>query len=132
MISAITSLSRTNPKPWDIIEKRLALAAEADLATPASYESDLKSAPPHKAALRALELLRQYRSGRNTRRSGADIGRAGGDNRGVMTLGALTPGDVDMRTVVIIGSSHARRFARPDGERMGLYAALVCVKKPDK
>lgn len=48
-----------------------------------------------------------------------------------MTLGALTPGDVDMRTVVIIGSSHTRRFARPDGGEW-VYTPRWYGQKPDK
>ncbi len=30
-------------------------------------------------------------------------------------LGALTPDDVDMRTVVIVGSSHTQVFTKSDG-----------------
>jgi precorrin-3B methylase len=33
----------------------------------------------------------------------------------ITTLSALSPEQVDMRTVVIIGSSRTRRIARPDG-----------------
>ncbi|EFG38212.1 CbiG protein/precorrin-3B C17-methyltransferase [Brucella sp. NVSL 07-0026] len=122
----IISLS-DNLKPWDIIEKRLALAAEADLAM--AFYNPISKARPHQLG-RALELLRQYRSGETPVVLGRDIGRAGETTR-VMTLGALTPGDVDMRTVVIIGSSHTRRFARPDGGEW-VYTPRWYGQKPDK
>jgi cobalt-precorrin 5A hydrolase/precorrin-3B C17-methyltransferase len=45
--------------------------------------------------------------GRNIARSGEQLE--------VTTLGKLDPEQVDMRTVVIIGSSRTRRIERPDG-----------------
>ncbi|MOA33824.1 Precorrin-3B C(17)-methyltransferase [compost metagenome] len=45
---------------------------------------------------------------------GRDIGRPAEALR-VLTLGELTPEQVDMRTLVIIGSSQTRRFPRAGG-----------------
>ena len=45
---------------------------------------------------------------------GRDVGRAGETLR-VVSLGELSAGDVDMRTVVIIGSSTTTIFPKADG-----------------
>jgi len=100
-----------NLKPWTIIEKRLALAAEADLAM--AFYNPISRARPHQLS-RALEILRQYRAPETPIVLGRDIGRPAETTR-ITTLGALTPGEVDMRTVVIVGSSHTRSFAKSDG-----------------
>lgn len=122
----IISLS-DNLKPWDVIEKRLALAAEADLAM--AFYNPISRARPHQLG-RALDILRTYRSAETPVVLGRDIGRPAETTR-VTTLGALRPDDVDMRTVVIIGSSHTSRFPRPDGGEW-VYTPRWYGQKPDK
>ena len=63
---------------------------------------------------RALELLRQHREPQTLVVLGRDIGRPAESLRN-LTLGELSPEMVDMRTLVIIGSSQTRRFPRADG-----------------
>jgi cobalt-precorrin 5A hydrolase/precorrin-3B C17-methyltransferase len=106
----IISLS-DNLKPWDVIEKRLALAAQADLAM--AFYNPISKARPHQLG-RALEILRQYRDAETPVVLGRDIGRPAETTR-VVSLGQLRPDDVDMRTVVIVGSSHTARFPRAEG-----------------
>jgi cobalt-precorrin 5A hydrolase/precorrin-3B C17-methyltransferase len=122
----IISLS-DNLKPWEIIEKRLALAAEADLAM--AFYNPISRARPHQLG-RALEILRQYRSPETPVVLGRDTGRPAETTR-TTTLGALTPDDVDMRTVVIVGSSHTQIFAKTDG-REWVYTPRWYGKKPEK
>ncbi|OAE44245.1 precorrin-3B C(17)-methyltransferase [Brucella intermedia] len=122
----IISLS-DNLKPWEVIERRLALAAEADLAM--AFYNPISRARPHQLG-RALEILRQYRSPGTPVVLGRDIGRPAETTR-TTTLGELTPEDVDMRTVVIVGSSHTQRFAKSDG-REWVYTPRWYGEKPEK
>ena len=106
----VMSLS-DNLKPWSIIEKRLDLAAEADLAL-AFYNPISRSRPWQLG--RALEIVGQHRTAQTPVVLGRDIGRPGQTLR-VTTLGALTPDQVDMRTMVLIGSSTTCVFPRAQG-----------------
>ena len=106
----VMSLS-DNLKPWSIIEKRLDLAAEADLAL-AFYNPISRSRPWQLG--RALEIVAQHRTPETPVVLGRDIGRPGQTLR-VTTLGQLTPGQVDMRTMVLIGSSTTCVFPRAEG-----------------
>jgi len=120
----IISLS-DNLKPWDVIAKRLALAAEGDLAM--AFYNPISKARPYQLG-RALEILRQYRNAETPVVLGRDIGRPAETTR-VVTLGELTPDDVDMRTVVIVGSSHTKRFPRAEGGEW-VYTPRWYGKKP--
>ncbi|WHS59875.1 precorrin-3B C(17)-methyltransferase [Pseudomonas sp. G2-4] len=106
----VMSLS-DNLKPWSIIEKRLALAAEADLAL-AFYNPISRSRPWQLG--RALEIVAHHRTAQTPVVLGRDIGRPGQTLR-VTTLGQLTPDQVDMRTMVLIGSSTTCVFPRAEG-----------------
>ncbi|MGE8097536.1 precorrin-3B C(17)-methyltransferase [Pseudomonas fluorescens] len=106
----VMSLS-DNLKPWTIIEKRLDLAAEADLAL-AFYNPISRSRPWQLG--RALEIVAQHRTPETPVVLGRDIGRPGQTLR-VTTLGQLTPDQVDMRTMVLIGSSTTCVFSRAEG-----------------
>jgi len=106
----VMSLS-DNLKPWSIIEKRLDLAAEADLAL-AFYNPISRSRPWQLG--RALEIVAQHRTPETPVVLGRDIGRPGQTLR-VTTLGQLTPEQVDMRTMVLIGSSMTCVFPRAEG-----------------
>ena len=106
----VMSLS-DNLKPWAIIEKRLDLASQADLAL-AFYNPISRSRPWQLG--RALEIVAQYRAAETPVVLGRDIGRPGQTLR-VTTLGQLTPDQVDMRTMVLIGSSTTCVFPRAEG-----------------
>ena len=100
-----------NLKPWAVIEKRLQHAAAADLAM--AFYNPISKARPWQLG-RALDLLRQHREPQTLVVLGRDIGRPGETLR-TLTLGELTPEMVDMRTLVIIGSSQTCRFPRAEG-----------------
>ncbi|MDB6060146.1 MAG: precorrin-3B C17-methyltransferase [Verrucomicrobiaceae bacterium] len=105
----VMSLS-DNLKPWDVIENRLDHAAAADFAL-AFYNPISKTRPWQLG--RALEIIAQHRSGDTVVVLGRDIGRPA-EKLTTLTLAQLRPEHVDMRTLVIIGSSTTRTFARGD------------------
>ncbi|MNM29846.1 Precorrin-3B C(17)-methyltransferase [compost metagenome] len=106
----VMSLS-DNLKPWSIIEKRLDLAAQADLVL-AFYNPISRSRPWQLG--RALEIVAQHRDVHTPVVLGRDIGRPGQTLK-VVSLGELLPEMVDMRTMVLVGSSTTCRFDRADG-----------------
>ncbi|MCP2091502.1 UNVERIFIED_ORG: cobalt-precorrin 5A hydrolase/precorrin-3B C17-methyltransferase [Paraburkholderia sediminicola] len=96
-----------NLKPWSIIEKRLRHAAEADLVM--AFYNPISRARPWQLD-KALDIVRKYRTAATKVVLGRDIGRPGSTLR-TITLGELRSSDVDMRTMVIVGSSTTRAFA---------------------
>jgi precorrin-3B C17-methyltransferase len=96
-------------KPWDIVERRLRAAADADfviaLFNPAS------KARPEKIHL-AFALLRGCKAAATPVAFARAIGRP--DERIVLTtLGGADPAIADMSTLVLIGSSETRFIQRP-------------------
>ena len=100
-----------NLKPWSQIERRLALAAEADLVI--ALYNPRSRARPHQF-LDALAILRRYRAPDTPVVLGRDVARPAEEIR-VQCLADIDPEQVDMRTVVIVGSSQTRAFARREG-----------------
>jgi precorrin-2 C20-methyltransferase/precorrin-3B C17-methyltransferase len=91
-------------KPWDVIARRLTAAAEADFAI-AIYNPASRSRRQQLADARSLLLA--YRDPSTP----VVIGRAVGTDAqsvAVTTLGEFDPGQVDMRCLVIVGSSQSR------------------------
>ncbi len=106
----IISLS-DNLKPWEIIEKRISLAAEADFAF--AFYNPISKPRPWQLP-RAIELLRKHRKPDTPVVLGRDIGRPAETLR-TIRLEDLTPEQVDMRTVIIVGSSLTRTFPKTGG-----------------
>ncbi|RQS20172.1 precorrin-3B C(17)-methyltransferase [Burkholderia sp. Bp8998] len=100
-----------NLKPWDVIEMRLRHAAQADLVM--AFYNPISRARPWQLD-RALDAVRAHRAADTVVVLGRDIGRPGA-TLVTTTLGALRSDQVDMRTMVIVGSSTTRRFAIGDG-----------------
>ncbi|MEP2534177.1 precorrin-3B C(17)-methyltransferase [Shimia sp.] len=97
-----------NLKPWDLIEKRLRLAGEADFAM-AFYNPRSKSRPEGFAkALKTLQDTcndaRPIIFARNVSRPDQTIN--------IVPLTEATPDMADMRTVVLLGSSRTRIIQR--------------------
>ncbi|AKF98514.1 precorrin-3B C17-methyltransferase [Pseudomonas aeruginosa] len=101
-----------NLKPWEVIERRLDLAGAADLAM--AFYNPISRARPWQLG-RALEIVARHRSPQTLVVLGRDIGRPG-ERLLRTTLGELRAEQVDMRTLVIIGSSTTCSFPRADGE----------------
>ncbi|WP_150298853.1 precorrin-3B C(17)-methyltransferase [Pseudomonas profundi] len=101
-----------NLKPWAVIEKRLYHAAAADLVM--AFYNPISRARPWQLG-QALDLVREQRSSDTLVVLGRDIGRPA-EKLTVTTLGELKPEQVDMRTLVIIGSSQTCRFDKKGGD----------------
>ncbi|HEX3612974.1 MAG TPA: precorrin-2 C(20)-methyltransferase [Sporichthyaceae bacterium] len=101
-------------KPWDVIETRLAAVAAADLVlavyNPASRDRTWQVA-------RAREVLLEHRSPQTPVVIGRDVGGAA-EHIEVTTLGQMQPGTIDMRCLLMIGSSTTRVITRGDGSTM--------------
>jgi precorrin-2 C20-methyltransferase/precorrin-3B C17-methyltransferase len=98
-------------KPWDVVESRLDAVAAADLViaiyNPASKERR------HQVGL-ARDIVLRHRAPDTPVVIGRAVGSAQESVR-VVRLADLDPDEVDMRTLLIIGSSQTRAIARADG-----------------
>ena len=98
-------------KPWDVVARRLEAAAAADLVI--AIYNPASSQRTHQVAA-ARDLLLRHRAADTP----VVVGRAVGSEQEsvhVVPLGSLDPDTVDMRTLLIIGSSQTRAGARADG-----------------
>ncbi|MCV7067039.1 precorrin-2 C(20)-methyltransferase [Mycolicibacterium farcinogenes] len=114
---AVISLS-DRLKPWEVIAQRLTAAAKADLAL-AIYNPASKTRTWQVGAMR--ELLLDYRDPSTPvivarAVSGAQPGA--GERVTVVRLADLDPARVDMRTMLIIGSSQTQWYSDVDGDRV--------------
>jgi precorrin-2 C20-methyltransferase/precorrin-3B C17-methyltransferase len=98
-------------KPWDVIAARLAAAASADMVI-AIYNPASRSRKEQ--LVRARELLLQHRNPVTPVVIGRDVGGPEESVR-VTTLGELDPATIDMRCLLIVGSSQTRVMTRGDG-----------------
>lgn len=102
-----------NLKPWGVIRERLQHAAQADLVM--AFYNPISRARPWQLG-EALDIVRQWRTPETRVVLGRDIGRPGATLTHT-TLGALRAEQVDMRTMVIVGSSTTRGIdGGPHGE----------------
>ncbi|MCX4675603.1 precorrin-2 C(20)-methyltransferase [Streptomyces sp. NBC_01433] len=102
-------------KPWEVIAERLRAAATADLVL-ALYNPGSKSRTWQVG--KARDLLLEHRSPDTPVVLGRDVG---GPTESVRTvrLADLDPADVDMRTILIVGSSQTRWVRRGgDGQQI--------------
>ena len=103
--------------PWEVIEKRLQCAADADftlcLYNPASKRRNRLS--------RACDIVLQYRAGDTVCGLARNVGRDGQSQR-ILTLRELRDAQTDMFTTVFIGSSSTKlidgRMVTPRGYRV--------------
>ncbi|MGF6778544.1 precorrin-3B C(17)-methyltransferase [Paraburkholderia sp. GAS334] len=105
-----------NLKPWEVIENRLRHAAQADLVM--AFYNPVSRARPWQLD-KALDIIREFRIPSTTVVLGRNVGRPGGQVI-YTSLGELRGEMVDMRTMVIIGSSHTRAFS-VDGKTEWVY-----------
>ena len=110
---AVISLS-DRLKPWDIIAERLTAAARADLAL-AIYNPASKTRTWQVAAMQ--DLLLEYRDPNTPVVIGRDVAGPNESVR-VVRLADLNPAEIDMRCMLIIGSSQTVWHTAADGDRV--------------
>ncbi|WP_031165075.1 precorrin-2 C(20)-methyltransferase [Streptosporangium roseum] len=98
-------------KPWEVVAGRITAAARADLVL-AIYNPASKSRTWQVAAAR--DLLLEHRAPETPVVIGRDVGGAG-ESMTVTTLAELDPAMVDMRCLLLVGSSTTRAVKRGDG-----------------
>jgi cobalt-precorrin 5A hydrolase/precorrin-3B C17-methyltransferase len=97
--------------PWAVIAQRLQAAAAGDFVV-ALYNPVSQRRRTQLAAAR--DILLAARPAGTPVAVARNLGRPGEALR-ITTLAALDPDDVDMLSVVIVGSSATRAVARPEG-----------------
>ena len=97
-----------NLKPWELIEKRLRLAAKADFAM-AFYNPRSKSRP--EGFVKTLDVLKDECRDSRPVIFARNVSRPDEEIR-VVPLDQTTPDMADMRTMVIVGSSQTRIIER--------------------
>lgn len=97
-----------NLKPWDLIEHRLRLAAQAGFAM--AFYNPRSASRPHQFAT-ALDILRDE-CGPDRLISFARNVSKDDETLHTVTLADATPEMADMRTVVIVGNADTRRVGR--------------------
>lgn len=97
-----------NLKPWELVERRLRLAAQADFAM--GFYNPRSASRPHQFA-RALEILREE-CGPDRLITFARAVSTPDERIHTVTLAEATAEMADMRTVVIVGNSATRRVGR--------------------
>jgi precorrin-3B C17-methyltransferase len=97
-----------NLKPWDLVEKRLRLAAQADFAM--AFYNPRSASRPHQFA-RALEILLQE-CGPDRLITFARAVTTPDETILTVTLAEAVPEMADMRTVVLVGNAATRRLGR--------------------
>ena len=101
-------------KPWDIIAARISAVAAADLVL-AVYNPASKSRTWQVAAAR--DLLLEHRTPDTPVIIGRDVGGPQEEVR-VMTLSTFDPSSIDMRCLLLVGSSTTRTVQRGDGAQV--------------
>jgi precorrin-2 C20-methyltransferase/precorrin-3B C17-methyltransferase len=100
-------------KPWEAVEKRLHAAASADLVL--ALYNPLSSQRRRQLGL-ACEIIRNYRAPDTPVVIARNLGGTG-ERVVIAELAGLDTHDVDMRTILLIGSSATRSFTSPSGRR---------------
>ena len=93
-------------KPWEVIVQRITNAAQGDFVI-VFYNPISQSRTWQLTA--AKNILLEYRKPDTPVILGSNIGRPG-QRLKVTNLGELDPEDADMRTLIIVGSSHTRKI----------------------
>ncbi|MER7000402.1 precorrin-2 C(20)-methyltransferase [Streptomyces sp. NPDC000410] len=101
-------------KPWEVIAERLRAAALADLVL-ALYNPGSRSRTWQVA--KARELLLEHRAPDTPVVVARDVGGAEESVR-IVSLAELDPAVVDMRTLLLVGSSQTRKVRRGAGEEI--------------
>jgi cobalt-precorrin 5A hydrolase/precorrin-3B C17-methyltransferase len=98
--------------PWEVIEKRLKAAAEGDFVISFYNPRSLKR---RDQLQRAFEILRPHRNPDTPVVIATNLGRPE-ENVRIRRFSEFDPEEVDMLTLVMVGSSQSKAFKRGDGK----------------
>ncbi len=112
--------------PWDVIERRVKAAAEGDFVVAFYNPRSLKRVDQ---IVRAFEFLAPHRHPDTPVILASSLGRPE-ENVRVLRFADFRAEDVDMLTVVLVGSSQSRAIARGDGKTYA-YTPRGYAKKMD-
>ncbi|WP_037851248.1 precorrin-2 C(20)-methyltransferase [Streptomyces sp. NRRL S-340] len=101
-------------KPWEVIAARLRAAASADLVL-ALYNPGSRSRTWQVA--KARDVLLEHRAPDTPVVVARDVGGPGERVR-IVRLAGLDPAEVDMRTILLVGSSQTQVVRRGDGQEI--------------
>ncbi|QQP87436.1 precorrin-3B C(17)-methyltransferase [Skermanella sp. TT6] len=114
--------------PWPVIERRIRAAAEGDFVI-AVYNPVSRRRTEQLPAMKAVLL--EHRPAATPVILARNLGRPG-EAIAVTTLAALDVADVDMLTLVLIGSSETRALPRGDGGTWVYTPRGYAAKHPDE
>ena len=97
--------------PWEVIEKRLKAAAEGDFVVSFYNPRSLKR---RDQLQRAFEILKPFRNADTPVIVASNLGRPQ-ENVRIRMFSEFNPEEVDMLTLVMVGSSQSKAFMRGDG-----------------
>jgi cobalt-precorrin 5A hydrolase / precorrin-3B C17-methyltransferase len=112
--------------PWEVIEKRVKAAAEGDFVISFYNPRSLKRRDQLE---RAFAILKDYRPPETPVVIATNLGRPEEKTK-IMQFDEFNPDDVDMLTLVMVGSSQSKSFKRGDG-RSYAYTPRGYAKKMD-
>jgi precorrin-3B C17-methyltransferase len=115
-----------NLKPWDIVEKRLRAAVEADFAV--ALYNPISSARPWQLGA-ALKIVSETRSADTPIILARAVGRPDEHIR-ILPLADAEASMADMSTMVIIGASTTRLIERPENEAPYVYTPRFYGVRP--
>ncbi|MBG1231345.1 precorrin-3B C(17)-methyltransferase [Aestuariivirga litoralis] len=113
--------------PWEVIEKRLKAAAEGDFVISFYNPRSLKR---RDQLQRAFEILKPHRNPDTPVVIASNLGRPE-ENIRIRKFWEFNPEEVDMLTLVMVGSSQSKAFQRGDG-RTYAYTPRGYAKKMDQ
>jgi cobalt-precorrin 5A hydrolase/precorrin-3B C17-methyltransferase len=118
--------------PWSEIERRLQAAADGDFVVALYNPASMRRRDQLR---RALSILGAQRPPQTPVIVARNLGRPN-ETVAITDIAALAPDSIDMLTLLLIGSSRTRSFARSDGRRVytprGYASKRVAVAAPDE
>ena len=114
--------------PWPVIEKRIRAAAEGDFVV-AFYNP--RSVKRRDQLARAIALLKPHRRDDTPVIVACNLGRTG-EKVSIVPLARFDPSVVDMLTIVMVGSSQSRSFARGNGKTYAYTPRGYAAKREAK
>jgi cobalt-precorrin 5A hydrolase / precorrin-3B C17-methyltransferase len=112
--------------PWETIVQRVQAAAQGDFVVAFYNPRSLKRVDQ---IVKAFEILRPHRSADTPVVLASNLGRPDEHVR-ILTFSEFKPEDVDMLTLVMVGSSQSKAFKRGDGQTYA-YTPRGYAKKMD-